>query len=221
MPRRSNRKLVRKPRSRRYKQASYGNVVFAKGPLAPKVRGRLVYEEQFTLSGVLDIHKFAANGTYDPDLTIGGHQPRGFDQMMSLYDHNTVIGSKITITAINTSSTITGCLGLLVSDNNTTFTSTSDVLEYRNAKIGHLSVLGSGQERITLMHKCNPSKFVSISKPLSEDTLKNSSSANATEDVIYHLIAWNSQGATLGTIECTVRIEYDVIFTEPKQPLIS
>lgn len=41
--------------------------------------------------------KYSLNGLYDPDITGGGHQPLGFDQMMALYNKYCVLGAKISI----------------------------------------------------------------------------------------------------------------------------
>lgn len=43
---------------------------------------------------------FSANGMYDPNISSGGHQPMYFDQFSALYNHYTVIGSKIVVKVI-------------------------------------------------------------------------------------------------------------------------
>jgi hypothetical protein len=40
---------------------------------------------------------FRANGMFDPEAAVGGHQPRGFDEMMELYKTFTVTSSKIMV----------------------------------------------------------------------------------------------------------------------------
>lgn len=40
---------------------------------------------------------FRANGMFDPEAAVGGHQPRGFDEMMELYNNFTVTSSKIMV----------------------------------------------------------------------------------------------------------------------------
>lgn len=189
------------------------------GPLSRNIHARLIYEEQLGLtSGLFTNYRFSANGVYDPNITGSGHQPRGFDQLMALYDHCTVIGSKITCHFTNTSATVTGVVSILVSDNTLSFVTPSDVLEYRNVVYSPIMIQGSGAEMVCLTNQVNPSKFLSISNPLSEDTLKNSASANAAEDVIYHINLWNQAGVSHPPTEVLVRIEYECVFTEPKQP---
>lgn len=42
-----------------------------------------------------------ANGMYDPEVVLGGHQPMYFDQYSALYNHYTVIGSRVKFTIVN------------------------------------------------------------------------------------------------------------------------
>ena len=59
-----------------------------------KYQAKLRYSTTFTLSptGTTVAQRvFSANGMYDPDQTGIGHQPRGFDQIMSMYSHFTVV----------------------------------------------------------------------------------------------------------------------------------
>lgn len=50
---------------------------------------------EFVPTGTTIVAKtFLANGLYDPDTTLGGHQPRGFDEFMAAYTTFTVQGSK-------------------------------------------------------------------------------------------------------------------------------
>lgn len=42
-------------------------------------------------------HSFRVNGCFDPDMAVGGHQPRGFDEYMNIYERFTVVSSKLTV----------------------------------------------------------------------------------------------------------------------------
>ena len=40
---------------------------------------------------------YRANGMFDPEVTLGGHQPRGFDEFMNVYSTYTVTGAKVSV----------------------------------------------------------------------------------------------------------------------------
>lgn len=54
-------------------------------------------------AGAATFYKFNCNGMFDPNNSGPGHQPRYFDQMTAIYNHYTVIGSKIKIKVIPSS----------------------------------------------------------------------------------------------------------------------
>lgn len=53
-----------------------------------------------TVANVAVFRPFWQNGLYDPDASIGGHQPMGFDEISPLYNHYQVVGSKIRVTVL-------------------------------------------------------------------------------------------------------------------------
>lgn len=218
MPRKYNRKNYRPRRRRRYNKALTSRSM---APLQPKLRALLKYEEEFTLNGVLASQVFSANGVFDPNISGIGHQPRGLDQLFTLYDHCTVIGAKMTLRALNTSTTVTANVGVAITDGSGAFSNSTDILEYRGSQIRTLSTLGSGKEQATVVYKLNPNKYLSISKPLSEDSVKNDVTQNPSEQIFFNIAQWNTQGGTSGNVDYVCLIEYDVIFTEPKQPVSS
>lgn len=61
---------------------------------------RLKYVTNFATSGAssgnIELHEFRANGMYDVEVSLGGHQPYGFDQLMDMYSYFTVLSSRIT-----------------------------------------------------------------------------------------------------------------------------
>lgn len=66
------------------------------------IRTKLRYCDRITslpdsTTGILQI-PYLANGMFDPQVSLGGHQPRGFDQFMNQYEVFTVHGSTLAIT---------------------------------------------------------------------------------------------------------------------------
>jgi len=58
---------------------------------------RLVDKFEMDLTSTLTAYQiqYRANGMYDPYVPLGGHQPRGFDQYMAIYNTYTVLGSTV------------------------------------------------------------------------------------------------------------------------------
>jgi len=49
-------------------------------------------------SSTISLQSYLANGLHDPQVAVGGHQPRGFDEFMEVYKKFTVKGSRISVT---------------------------------------------------------------------------------------------------------------------------
>lgn len=108
MPRR-NVKRVRKARRkqirqtvRRRKNRNFVKLNPRAGlPLPPRLRTTLTYCGEHVSTGggtaTLSNFQYALNSVYDPYVTAGGHQPMGFDQLMSLYQFCRVISAKVTV----------------------------------------------------------------------------------------------------------------------------
>nr|AGA18404.1 hypothetical protein [uncultured marine virus] len=67
--------------------ASLAKVHPGQGLVRKKQTALLRYADSFTLasSTLPSTRIFRANGLFDPDAAVGGHQPRGFDQLAVLY----------------------------------------------------------------------------------------------------------------------------------------
>lgn len=50
---------------------------------------------------------FSLNSLYDPDYSLGGHQPMGFDQWTTFYKNYIVNAAKITVSTVNSHGSIT------------------------------------------------------------------------------------------------------------------
>ena len=63
-------------------------------PQQLKTKLRYVVRKEFDLtSGNIVTGTMRANDLFDPEYVLGGHQPRGFDEMMAVYQTFTVTGS--------------------------------------------------------------------------------------------------------------------------------
>lgn len=68
---------------------------------------KLTYVQQITLTppvgSATGTYVFRANSCFDPDFSVGGHQPLYFDQYSAVYDHYRVVGSSIKVDAVTPS----------------------------------------------------------------------------------------------------------------------
>lgn len=194
-------------------------------PLSKSKRVTLTYHDTFNLdvgaAGVPAHYIFSANGMYDPNITGVGHQPRGFDQLMTFFDHYTVLWSKISVTAVNADNTNGNFVVISVRDSSTTIASPDDIMEYPCVYTS-LSAEGSGINNKTISHSVNVSKWLGRPSLMSEDDLRGTTSANPVEQLYFHI---SSLPAPAGTdtqvVYCRARIIFDAVLTEPKQPISS
>lgn len=67
--------------------------------LPEKIFIKYRYCDYLSFSGTNDAYVYRCNSLYDPDYTGGGHQPRNFDQMSSIYAKYSVNAFKFKIIA--------------------------------------------------------------------------------------------------------------------------
>jgi len=225
MPRKKSfrRKKSRSSRKKRGNARSF-QLSGMRSPLPKKFVTKLVYSDSFTLnpaSASVANHVFTANGLFDPNITGAGHQPRGFDQIMTMFDHYVVIGSKMVARFSNPNNSQAIFGGIVLRDSQDITTNVRDWEE--NGYVRTVMVSSSnGTGGSTLTYACNPSKFLGRSKPLSDSQLKGSVISNPTEQAYFHVGSWPIDAASdLSVLACNITIEYIVAFIEPKNPTIS
>lgn len=182
---------------------------------------QFAYSEAFTLAPAAstDVYVFSANGCYDPNITGVGHQPRGFDQLMALYDHGVTIHSQIKMQAHSrsTAGTTIPIVGISLMDSNTVRTDSNDYREYGQTKSVLMGQAASNRSVVTVGYAADPNKFLGRSKPLSDPQLKYSIAANPTEQAFWHVWAQNAYG-NLTNVDIIVDILYTVVLIEPVLP---
>ncbi len=191
-------------------------------PIAPKLLTNLRYNVAGTLNGgaagAAATVLYRANDCYDPEVASGGGQPRGFDQLMGLYDHGTVIGSKITIRAANTDATYAFLIGCAVMSGATALTAAvSDYMEQFSTRSIILSDSAGGQSVGIVSNSMSTKKYLSIGAVLSEKDLSFDNSSSPAEQIYYHLFISSVQPQDGSVVSFNVTIDYTVVFTEPRE----
>ncbi len=166
--------------------------------------------------GVPSTHVFSLNGLYDPDITGIGHQPLGFDQLMVMYDHYTVVSARARVTFQNTDTTYQQLCIMQIKDTATTSTDSNEILENGNVKYCTLGIHGSGQAIAERTISVSPSKFFGR-KVMEGDKYQGTVSTNPSDQLYLHLQIGPTEGVDADIVDCTVEIEYVAILTEPKQ----
>jgi len=222
------RKRASKKR-RMYKRSNrqfWGNPMSKTVPLPKRFKTTLAYQEGgITLNpgvgGTVANYVFSCNGLYDPNITGTGHQPLGFDQFMLMYNHYTVIGAKIRVDYVNTDGTNGACVGIYIKDSSTT-TSDYRLIVENGAKYKRLTKTGGDRDSCAMVMNINPPKWLGRSKPLANDNMRGSSAANPQEQVYFHIFASPfDQSTDSGAVQISVKIDYIVVFTEPKELTLS
>lgn len=169
-------------------------------------------------------YHFSANSIYDPNITGTGHQPMGRDQFALLYDHYTVIGSKIKVTyyttANNTQNIAMWC-GTALQDTTNTLDSLPRILEQSGAK-GGLLMTGTTQGRKTSGYSqfYSPRKMFRLGNGgiVGNTRICAGINSSPSEDAVFTLLVVQPDGSGTDPVILTalVEIEYIVTFSEKK-----
>lgn len=217
----TNRRSYKGKPRRRYNKPN--NMGFR--PLGLKHAATLKYVETISLdpaAGVAGYYVFSANGLYDPNVTSTGHQPYGFDQLMAMYNHYTVVGSKCTVNLCSAQN-IPMYAGILLRPDNVADNSLSGVLMEQPGNkmrlIGYGGSTGAQGNAQTMSCKFSTRKYFTKNRgAIIEDfLLRGDAGSNPLEQAFYHImLAPLFQGDNIATQGITIQIEYSAVFTEPK-----
>lgn len=186
---------------------------------------------------------YNANSLYDPEVALGGGQPRGFDQMMALFDRYCVTGVKIeawffppTYTGTVLTSTAQPMCGILYSERNDTLDA-KYCLESANTVFAKQALgppVGSdGATEVTAGPSQYCEMYVDLVKMKGNGVRRidyiNEESHQGTDttspdDIGYLKIFGFQPGDVTGgsqTVKAMVRLTYYATFTEPKMPAAS
>lgn len=188
-----------------------------------RVKIKQTYTDTVTMNspvGALAHYTMSLNGLYDPNITAGGHQPLYFDQMMAIYNHYTVIASKMTIKIIPyEANTVPTSVCVWQNDDNAiTSTSMTNIQELSGTSF---TLCGSqGDNYTTLNLKYSPKKVFGGSI-LGNANLKGSASANPPEQTYGVITIGSADNFTTVNVIVQIIMEYVTIYSELKDILSS
>ncbi len=211
--------LIRTGRGRHKRMRRYRAVL---GP--KRMQTRLRFANRFILdagaAGAAVSFVMSANGMFDPELGAGGHQPRGFDQYMAMWNSYGVVRARITVTfAQDANTNDASACGIIVKDDSGTITGLVDNMESYDVVSGGLGRVGDGGP-LTLTKRVSILNFLGRGGDIADDDdLQGSVSANPVDGVFFIVFAGPLDPAIdNGPINCICWIDYYVDFFQRKRP---
>lgn len=192
---------------------------FGSLPTITKMR----YTDAFSLTstaGVLATHFFRWNSIYDPDATGTGHQPMGYVEWATFYNHYTVLGAKIRILGTVENDSNLYRVGLLTTDDTTIPYTTADGL-VEAGKRPYRLMNGLENKTFDVSLKWSAKKFFGLKDVQDNDEVGAAIGSNPAELAFccFWLQAWG--GAATITVNAQVVIEFIVKYKEPKELAVS
>ncbi len=206
-----------KRRFRRRRRRTRRRRVVDSHPVPNSKLVKLRYSDTFPLdpSAATAAHYlFSANGIYDPNITGIGHQPMGFDEWMTFYDHYKVLGSKCTITFQNQGATLASNVvcGIYLNDDTSSSVNITDMIEQRDTNWRFIEPIG-GNSTINVTKGFSARK--SLGSKFTTAEAVGSALTNPAEQSFFDVWAASSD-ATVNPpiIQCVAVIEYTVRLSE-------
>jgi len=168
-------------------------------------------------AGTAGGYVFSANGLFDPDITGTGHQPMGFDQMMTFFNHYTVTRSRCRIQCASTTAA-QPTVALTVSGSSTLLTVPSQIMEVGRVALLWMTGTGVANSHSVLQASCNLRTFQGLRNTIDDPDMRGDSASNPAEQVYFILYVWNPIDSTTVSVSIQAIIEYDTIFHEPRSP---
>lgn len=217
-----------KSKKRKYSKYPQRKLKVMKTPMPTQFTTKLRYCTILSLNpglaGTPATHVFRCNSLFDPDATLIGHQPRGFDELMPFYDHFVVTSSKITAKFVNRStqgpSTVgtsqNYVVGVNLNDDVTSLATPNDYMEHGDSAFNALCGV-EGAQHVVTVSKIFTNEFLGRNDPMSDPDLKGSNSTNPNEQAYFQVFAAPLMSTTdAGPVDCYVVVEYVATFIEPK-----
>lgn len=224
-----------KPRKRFTRKKRGGQMQMFKNIKAPLPNRLKFHLKYFDGSGAgLDLNippfqarsnviSYRANSIFAPYVGIGGHQPRGFDELISLYSRFVVYKSKIRVQFISQSQGAIGSnsyVALATVSGTGVLATMNDYVENKYCKwrtIANLNSTDINGECLTSV--CNVPKFVQVKDMLDNEELQGSVIANPVNIITWQITGQGVDPAGVANvISCLIYIDYYGYFIEPVQP---
>lgn len=188
---------------------------------------KLKYVDMLTTDTIaansLGLYQYYANSCYQPK--IGGHQPYGFDQLMALYTHFTVVRSMMILENLDDdTNTMQKWLTFTYSQSNTPITafaagglSTVMELPHQSESLGRTTGDHLGRNR-SVINYCDMTRFtgMSVQQILAEKDLSGTNTTNPAKLMYFGVVGYEPSLVSGAAHQLKVTIIFNVVFTEPR-----
>lgn len=167
-------------------------------------------------TGSMSTQKLRWNSTFDPDYSLGGHQPLYRDTFASVYDHYAVVSAYVEIQFVNTS-TVPVHVGA-VTDDDSSVAGTVSVLREQAHGVYHLLPAQSGSlSTCTLRLPWDCKKILRID-PYASEEYKTAVGSNPAEESYLNIWSTTTDGLSNGTVVISYTLVQQVLWTELATP---
>lgn len=205
----SKKAKTQRASSRNLTKASFGQGI----PQSLAVTHKYVQHTFVTVgAGATTTLTFRANGLYDPDFSVGGHQPYLYDQLAPLYDHYMVKSARIKLTLGNYQPTDRFIVAGIVDDDGTWAGNINTTLE-RGTGGKSWCQLPPGSPAKTIYLNWSLPKNFQIKDGAGLSRFQGAAGTDPTEQSLFHFLIQND-GAASSFLDYTAEIEYNTLWTE-------
>lgn len=217
MPRKYKKRPYRKRTYKRKKKRT----ISPSYPLSNKFLFKTRYVElnqslDVGTGGIPVTQVYSLTSLFDPNYTGVGHQPLGFDNIMPMYDHYTVIGARVKVTASNLDRD-PQYIVLQIKDGISLSTNLSAMIENGRTNFKTLGGNETASSTQTLTANFSAKQFFSRN-PMASDKQQGTVSSSPLENAFLHItVAPTTIGENTTKVVYSIIIEYIAMLTEPKQ----
>lgn len=188
-------------------------------PAGQKVLMRYADELDLVDTGTgIATHQYRLNSIFDPDFSLGGHQPLSYDQWAALYRQYLVYGVKATVNAVANGDAATlaipSTVVLTLTNSNASINDINTAMEYPNSKIVKLGPNESGQRTLK-------TGYIDLAQYAGFKGLRYDQSewgaafgANPTNEFYLQIGAFADDGTTV-SVNLNIVLDYYVFVFEP------
>lgn len=164
---------------------------------------------------------FRINSLYDPEFSVGGHQPLGFDEWSVFYNKYLVLGAKVRADCFATSTTTTisnAIVGIRFDSASSVVTSLTSIIENGRCRWKRMARADSGNATTTVVSKWSARKWWGGKSKMENEIHGAATSADPSKVAYCHVFAGPVSESTsdLGAIRVRVTIDFIALFTDVK-----